>query len=156
MNKLKCELCNKDFKNHDALNMHNSSKHHGNKTNKSSKKMIYIGVAALLLILLVLFFVMKSNSTQINGSSDSNVQKVTLSFGSNYAPSTINVKAGTPVEITLDDSVSGCFRAFRIPELKFFKISTSPSDKITFTPDKPGIYRFQCSMNMGYGTLVVS
>ena len=154
MKEIKCELCDKTFKNNNALEMHNNSKH-SKQSKKSSRNLIYIGVAVILIIFLFLFFTLKNNNPT-STSTDNNLQKVTLGFDSNYAPNTINVKQGIPVEITLDDSVSGCFRSFRIPELKVFKISTSPNDKILFTPTKPGIYRFQCGMNMGYGTLIVS
>lgn len=147
MKELRCEICSKTFKNQNALDMHNNSKH--SKRRNSSGKFIIIGV--VLIAIVVLFFALRNN----DGSSD-NVQKITLSFGSNYEPNTIEVKQGVPVEITLDSGVTGCYRAFTIPQLGVSKISKSPSDKIIFTPDKAGIFRFQCGMNMGYGTIIVT
>ena len=73
----------------------------------------------------------------------------------NYYPSEIKVKAGKPVEISLDGSVGGCLRAFTIRDLGVSKYLKSVSDKLVFTPTKKGTYTFSCSMGMGYGKLVV-
>lgn len=84
------------------------------------------------------------------------LQKVVLSMKDlNYYPNTVNVKAGSPVEITLDDSVKGCLRAFTIRDLRVSQIARTPEDKIVFTPQNPGTYTFACSMGMGYGKLIV-
>ena len=152
MKKIKCGICDKSFSNENALEMHNKSKHY-NKS-KSSLKNIFIWVAVIIVIGIIVFFAMNKNNS--NTTQTGGVQKITLGFTNNYDPNTIEVKAGIPVEITLDNSVRGCFRAFTIPALGVSKISRSPSDTIKFTPDKPGIYRFQCGMNMGYGTLIVN
>lgn len=149
---LTCEICEKEFKNDNALEMHNKSKHY-NKS-KINRKNIFIGIAIIVVIGLIIFFAMNKDSN--TNSTTSVVQKITLGFTNNYNPNTIEVKAGIPVEITLDNSVNGCYRAFTIPALGVSKISRSPSDTIKFTPDKPGIYHFQCGMNMGYGTIIVS
>ena len=76
-------------------------------------------------------------------------------MGSNYNPNTIKVKAGVPVEITLDSSVRGCYRSFSIPKLGVSKRSSNPSDTIKFTPNQKGTFRYQCSMGMGTGTIIV-
>src|SRR3989339_690282 len=83
------------------------------------------------------------------------IQKITLSMKGNYYPNTINVKSGIPVEITLDSSVRGCYRSFSIPKLDVSKYSSSPTDTIKFTPNEKGTFRFQCSMGMGTGTIIV-
>ncbi len=83
------------------------------------------------------------------------VQPVTLSLkNGNYYPQEVHVKAGQPVEITLDKSVIGCYRSLVIKGLGVSVYSKSPSEKIALTPDKPGMYRFSCSMGMGYGKLI--
>ena len=87
---------------------------------------------------------------------DGDIQKITLSFKNyNYHPNTIKVKEGIPVEITLDQSVFGCYRAFVIREFGVNTYSRTPEEKITFTPNKKGKFQFACSMGMGYGTLIV-
>ena len=94
-----------------------------------------------------------SGKTIINNGE---VQKITLSLKDyNYYPNTVKVKAGSPVSITLDRSVSGCLRSFTIKELGIFKNSKSPEDTIDFVPEKKGTFRFACSMGMGFGTLIV-
>ncbi|MGV8142079.1 MAG: cupredoxin domain-containing protein [Candidatus Pacearchaeota archaeon] len=96
--------------------------------------------------------ILNEDGTIIEGD----LQKVTLSIKDlNYYPSKITVQAGKPVELTLDSSVTGCFRAFTVRELGLVKYSKKPSEKIIFTPTKPGSYTFACSMGMGFGTLEV-
>lgn len=92
-----------------------------------------------------------------SGSSPSGeIQKITLSWKNyNYYPNTITVKANQPVSITLDSSISGCYRDFVIKDLGVRKRSRNPSDTIDFTPTKKGTFTFACSMYMGYGKIVV-
>jgi|SRR3989344_3325168 len=168
--RVRCEECNRDFPSSDALSMHNAAKHSNMGNNKKSKKsMIIIAIIAIILIGGFWFYnssgkgttgnVINGNTQQENNapnpSANEEIQKITLSMKGNYYPNTINVKSGTPVEITLDSSVRGCYRSFKIPELKVSKYSSNPSDTIKFTPNKKGNFRFQCSMAMGTGTIIV-
>ena len=116
----------------------------------------------IIIVLIVIgggYFLIKAESASSNatsGSINGETQKITISMkNNNYYPNTITVKAGQPVEITLDNSVSGCYRSFTINSLGVYKTSRNPSDKIVFTPTKAGTYPFACSMNMGRGTLIV-
>ena len=89
-------------------------------------------------------------------NSNKGVQKVVLGLKDfNYYPNTIKVKAGKPVSISLDKTVYGCLRDFTIRDFGIRKYLRSPSDAVEFTPTKPGVYRFSCSMGMGTGTLIV-
>ena len=96
-----------------------------------------------------------SNVTFDDKPVKGDVQSVTLSLkNGNYYPQEVRVKAGQPVEITLDKSVTGCYRSLVIKGLGVSAYSKSPSEKIALTPDKPGNYRFSCGMGMGYGTII--
>ena len=120
-------------------------------------------LAIIIIIILVAGAFIYFNSGSISPSSGSNTnvqtenaQKITIGIKNyNYYPNTITVKEGVPVEITLDNSVVGCYRSFTIRDLGVQKNSRSPSDKITFTPAKKGTFRFACSMGMGTGTIIV-
>ena len=124
-------------------------------------KAIYYVVLIILVVMAVGFFMFNGSATNATGNvvgdnSEGQVQKVTLSSKNlNYYPNTITVKVDKPVEITLDSSVVGCYRSFVVPEFKVNGYSANPSQKITFTPPKTGTFRFQCSMGMGRGTLIV-
>lgn len=84
------------------------------------------------------------------------VQKVVIGMKDfNYYPNEIRVKAGQPVEITLDKSVQGCLRSFTVKDFGVSKYMATPDDKVTFTPDKKGTFSFACSMGMAYGKLIV-
>ena len=89
-------------------------------------------------------------------NSNKGVQKVVLGLKDfNYYPNTIKVKAGKPVSISVDESVSGCLRDFTIRDFGIRKYLKSLGDKVVFTPTKKGTFRFACSMGMGTGTLIV-
>lgn len=165
----KCEICNRDFPNQDALAMHNSAKH--NSEDKNPKKKSKIFYIILIIAILITGFVFLSyrnnfiagntitpieNTQPIKTNQNQQTQKLTLSFKNyNYYPNTITVKQGIPVEITLDNSIKGCYRSFNIRGLGVSKYSSSPSDTITFTPDKKGSFEFACGMHMGTGTIIV-
>lgn len=120
------------------------------------KYTLIITIVALLLIGGFIFF----NKTTDGNSGDDlpssqDVQRLTLSMNGNYSPNTIKVKANQPVEITLDNSIRGCYRSFNIPVLGVSYRSLDPSDTIKFTPNQKGTFRFQCSMGMGTGNIIV-
>ena len=172
--KSRCEECDRNFPSLDALSMHNAAKHSSTiiEKKKLSKKSI-ITIVIITIILISGFWVVynpsgrntagnvinenvpQDNKDSSNPSTNQEIQKITLSMGSNYNPNTIKVKAGVPVEITLDSSVRGCYRSFSIPKLGVSKRSSNPSDTIKFTPNQKGTFRYQCSMGMGTGTLIV-
>ena len=95
-----------------------------------------------------------SGNFVVAGNNDA--QKITLSMKNyNYYPNTIKVMEGIPVEITLDNSVGGCFRSFVIKDFGVSVYSKTPEEKINFIPNKKGTFRFSCAMGMGTGTLIV-
>ena len=124
------------------------------------KATIFISIIVIIILGYFIFVCGKSNQNQQSsgnaGVIAGEVQKVNIGMqNSNYYPNTINVKAGIPVEITLDNSVAGCYRSFVMGDLGVRQYSASPSNKITFTPNKKGTFKFACSMGMGYGKIIV-
>lgn len=96
------------------------------------------------------------NATANNDNSNGNAQKIVIGIkNGNYYPNIINVKAGQSVSISLDNSVTGCFRSFTIKQLGLSKNLRTPEDTLTFTPTEKGTYNFACIMGMGYGKLIV-
>ena len=124
-------------------------------------KLLLAGIIGLLLIAGIFVFSQKGgdltgNTINSNQYSGGDVQKITLGTKNfNYFPQEITVKSGIPVEITLDETVTGCLRSFIIPEFNVRAYSKNPSDVIKFTPSKKGRFNFSCSMGMGFGNLVV-
>ena len=117
---------------------------------------------ALVLIIIVgagIFVFAKGNikeSISQESAEGSKIQEITLSMKNyNYYPSTIKVKQGIPVRISLDKSVAGCYRSFTIKEFGIAKNLRTPEDYIEFVPNKKGTFTFACSMNMGRGKLIV-
>ncbi|MEK6948420.1 MAG: cupredoxin domain-containing protein [Nanoarchaeota archaeon] len=95
-----------------------------------------------------------ANNEIINETQD--VQNIVISFRNyNYYPNEIRIKANQKVRLTLDESVTGCYRFFTIRSLGISKYLESSNDVLEFIVKKPGIYKFSCSMGMGYGNLIV-
>ena len=96
-----------------------------------------------------------SNSTvQIKGG----VQKVLLNVVNNgYAPNKLQVKAGVPVELTLQTKDAyTCASDFVFPEFGLrARLGPNDSQTLSFVPEKPGRYTFSCSMGMYSGILEV-
>lgn len=164
--KTRCEECDRNFPSLDALSMHNSTKHSSTVIEKKglSKRSIRIIIIIAIILIGGFWFAYNSSGKNTTGNavnqnsphlSNQEVQKITLSMKNNYYPNTINIKSGVPVEIILDSSVRGCYRLFSIPGLGVAKRSSSVIDAIKFTPNKKGTFRFQCSMGMGTGTIIV-
>lgn len=90
--------------------------------------------------------------------SQSGVQKVLIEVNSNgYAPSKLKVKAGVPVELTLQSKDAySCASSFILKAFNI-KLQLAPTDSktITFTPTQKGKYPFTCSMGMYTGVLEV-
>lgn len=70
--------------------------------------------------------------------------------GLDYQPNRFTVKQGAPVQWWIDASqADGCGRILLAPRLRIQKIlSASSTTLITFTPDHPGEYAFNCGMGM--------
>ncbi len=155
----RCEICDRDFPSIDALAMHNSAKHKVEEIPKKSNKKMWVTIAIIAIIVILGYFLLSGKSTSGNTinepAGNGEIQKITLGFKGNYYPNTIKVKQGVPVEITLDNSVRGCFRTLVIKDLGVKKTSSAPSDIIAFTPDKKGTFIYACGMHMGTGTIIV-
>ena len=96
------------------------------------------------------------NNNVIEEEKQGEAQRIILSQkGLNYKD--VNVKAGTPIEISADNSVTGCLRSvvFSVNGRKYSKYLQSPQDTMQLPALSEGIYSFSCSMGMGYGKLIV-
>jgi len=156
MVKTYCDICDRNFKDEFGLAAHNSSKHkNGTVQTKKKSYTLWFSFGLAVVVVLFIYFVYFQNSGNANLLSN-NVQKVVISMQNyNYYPNTITVKVGQPVEITLDNSVGGCYRNFNIPQFGVSQYSASSSDKITFTPTEKGTFQFRCGMGMGKGAITV-
>jgi hypothetical protein len=84
-----------------------------------------------------------------------NVQKITVDLSKGYYdPSTIELKAGVPAEITFGQS-SGCTGQVQSADLGFSADLTQGPATVKLPALPAGTYRFACGMNMVSGTIVV-
>jgi plastocyanin domain-containing protein len=117
---------------------------------------IFLLVVAVIAV--AAFIIVFAQSPTINGNvvSTGEAQKVVIGArGGQFYPQTLTVKAGQPVELSLDSSVQGCLRDFTIRDFGIRKYLATPEDVLTFTPQEKGEYSFACSMGMAFGKLIV-
>lgn len=128
----------------------------------------FMKIAAIALIVLALFNLRNVLSlANINLSFGKSVEitndeisdNPTIEFlQTSYSPTTINVKAGSEVKLTLKNiSGSGCIQSFVIPKLNLQKIvRVGTSETLTFkAPSEKGQIAFMCSMGMYRGIINV-
>lgn len=81
-------------------------------------------------------------------------------FGTRYDPGNFKVKAGIPVRWEITSSgqpgcASGAVIARGLVDPIYLNPTQGQIAVAEFTPQKPGIYRFSCTMNMVRGTIEV-
>ncbi len=83
-------------------------------------------------------------------------QRVTVVVDSSgYKPSTINVKAGQPVQLTFHSKGNSCANLVSIPALKkTLSLKNGQKKTLTFTPKKGQTLAFACGMKMFKGKVV--
>ena len=83
-------------------------------------------------------------------------QRITITIdGNGYTPSSVNVKAGRPVQLTFVSKGESCANTISFPSLKK-TISLQKGDKksVTYTPEKGQILAYSCGMQMFKGKVV--
>jgi plastocyanin len=93
----------------------------------------------------------KSKPADVSGD----VQKITVDASKGYyEPSTIELKAGVPAEITFSQA-SGCLQQVESADLGFSEDLSSGPKTIKLGALTAGAYGFNCGMQMQFGTIVV-
>ena len=109
-------------------------------------------------LFLILFLASLNILHAENSNSSEDVQKVELIVDSySFKPDTITVEAGKPVEITLRSVASTISHDFTIddPESGLSVVQEVRGGRdatFTFTPKKPGTYKFYCGKKNIFGS----
>jgi plastocyanin len=83
------------------------------------------------------------------------VQKISVDVSKGYYdPSTIQLKAGVPAEITFGQG-SGCTGTVQSQQLGFSEDISAGPKTVKLAGLQPGTYQFACGMNMVFGSIVV-
>ncbi len=94
-----------------------------------------------------------STAPLVNGK-----QQVSITVSNNgYSPTQLYVKAGTPVELSLESKgVYSCATSFTLRKFNIFT-QLQPNDKkvLAFTPTEKGNFTYSCSMGMYTGVIHV-
>lgn len=104
------------------------------------------------------FFSAERFTKNLVATDASGVQQVKIQVLNNgYQPNKVTVKAGVPVEITLESHETySCALGFVLKEFNINTVlASTDTQSFTFTPNKPGSYRFTCQMGMYSGIFEV-
>ena len=98
-----------------------------------------------------------NQSVPVAARQTKGVQKATITVSNGaYAPASVTVKAGKPVELTfVKGENAGCGSTVVFPGLKISKELTAQKTVFAFTPKKVGQLAFTCSMGMYRGSVAV-
>lgn len=113
-----------------------------------------IAIAALLGAYLVASARSSGGAGGAGDASGAGVQKAYVAVSTVYTPSTVNLKAGEPAEITFSQG-QGCTSVVKSEALGFREDLSSGPRTVSLKPLQPGTYDFECRMNMVHGTIVV-
>jgi uncharacterized protein len=109
------------------------------------------------------FYQVATRSTSVSSASLAPMvdgyQQIIISVGnSGYTSDYTHLKQGIPAKLLLrTDNTQSCTRSFVIPSLKISKLlDPTGVEEIIFTPDKPGVIGFTCSMGMYSGQIIVT
>lgn len=92
-----------------------------------------------------------SKSAEVSG----NAQKITVDTSKGYYdPSTVELKAGIPAEITFTRA-TGCLQYVESADLGFSEDLSGGPKTIKVGPLAAGTYGFNCGMQMQFGSIVV-
>ncbi len=95
------------------------------------------------------------SATEGTATVEGDVQRIAVDVSQGYYdPSTINLVAGMPAEITFSQS-AGCTAVVHSYDLDFEADLTRGPVTVTLPPLEPGEYTFSCGMDMVFGRVVV-
>lgn len=175
IDKIRCEICGREFGSQEAVDAHNNAKHAKHHTLSKEKIHTFpiktvsiISIIILAIIGFAAFGIAGHNSQKSNGdvintpgkSLDTtlgDVQTAKLSVtGSSYVLVPSTFKKDIPVKIIADaKSLPGCSKTVTIPAFNVFKYVSDNDNIISFTPTKTGTFKIACSMSMYTGTFTV-
>ena len=118
--------------------------------------MLVIGGAIAAIIWVIWYFFFAEQRAVAANVADGGRQDVTIIVRGGYEPSTIRVKAGTPVRLVFDrQETSGCSEEVVFPDFGVRKyLPANEQTVLELTPTRPGTYEFTCGMSMLRGKLI--
>jgi plastocyanin domain-containing protein len=118
---------------------------------------ISVLLGALGSSILVVWFFFFSKKKGISLDTSNGIQETNIIVKGGYSPDVLVVKAGQPVRLNFNRQESAsCSEMVLFPDFnKSAKLPEGETVPIEFTPEKPGVYDFQCQMGMFHGKLIV-
>lgn len=116
-----------------------------------------VTAGGLGLIGLELWWFIRSKPRSQKAETKQGIQEVTITVDGGYEPNQVVVNVGQPVRLNFyRKDPSSCLEEVRFPDFQIAQeLPLNQVTPIEFTPDKPGIYPFNCGMNMFRGVLEV-
>lgn len=135
----------------------------------NQKKIQYISITVIVIAVLVAGYIFLTPKTAPQNSNvlelapivDGKQEIKMTALAVDYSPRNFKVKVGIPVKWEITSSgQSGCasgavFANDLIESPIYLNPEQGQVKVVEFTPQNPGVYKFNCSMNMARGTIEV-
>lgn len=109
---------------------------------------------AWVLVVGIAFAALLGAYVYASASQRGGAQKVTVAVSTVYTPSTIQLKAGVPADITFGEG-HGCTQIVQSRALGFREDLGSGPRTVRLAGLSAGTYDFECGMNMVHGQIIV-
>lgn len=135
----------------------------------NQKTIRYVSIAVIVAAILISGYVLLAPKTASQNDTPTKLapmvdgkQEMNMTvFAVDYSPSSFKVKAGVPVKWEITSSgqpgcAAGAVFANGLVDGPIYLNPRQGEVKVVeFTPQKPGVYKFNCSMNMARGIIEV-
>ncbi|MGV8150399.1 MAG: cupredoxin domain-containing protein [Candidatus Woesearchaeota archaeon] len=120
-------------------------------------KWIVIALSVIVLSALVSFIVF-SKGISLSGFATKNQQEINMEVSaSGYSPNIFTLKKGVPVKWNIDvKQLTGCNEELILNDYGLDINLKQGLNQIEFTPDKTGVIRWSCGMNMLQGSFLIT
>jgi plastocyanin domain-containing protein len=117
---------------------------------------VVIGAAAAIAWVNWYFFIAGRTPAAAVASEHGGAQQLTIVVDGGYEPSTVRVRAGSPVRLVFDRrDDSSCSEEVVFPDFGIRRyLPTGERTTIEVTPPAAGLYEFMCGMSMLRGALI--
>ena len=124
---------------------------------QTSNTLLVVAILLAILIAVSPYFIL-SKGIFVSGFESKTVQEITMEVSATgYSPNTFTLKQGVPVRWNIEvTELTGCNEELLLQDYGIDVNLKEGKNQIEFTPEKTGIIRWSCGMNMLRGSFLVT
>ena len=120
-------------------------------------KIIVCLICFSLIAFIIYWFLLNKRTDKVYAKTKNNLQEISILVKGGYTPEEIVLKAKIPAVLSFKRTdASSCLDHVIFPELGVnCELPLKQTIKISINTNKPGIYHWNCDMNMFHGKLII-